>query len=179
VRGTGLSGILLALTLACGGGGSDVGTGPVGTKMVYTAPADISGWWLKADAASTPTSLVLDLMPPPGAFGQGVTLTLTGDAAQATWHAFRTGVYLQGLIYTSGTTQLAVASPEGPALRIVAGQSPTSVTYGTAPVLQLGLDLTGSATKNTTIPLAVSAAGHLTGGVAGPITVQPGTLQVQ
>ena len=168
---------LPALTLACGGGASSTSASKMSSGLVYTAPADTSGWWLKKDSASTSTRLVLDLMAPSGVSGQGVTLVLASNAAQAAWHAFGTGVYLQGLAYPS--PQVDVTSLQGSTLRVVAGQSTGAVAYGSAPVLQVALDLVSGTLTGASIPLTVATAGHLSSGSVEPITVQTGTLAAQ
>jgi len=174
-----VAGILLALCLACAGG-AGAGNGQGSTaKLVYAAPADTTAWWLKLDPASTSTRLILDLMAPAGTSGQGVTLILSADPGKATWHAFTSGSYLQGLIYPGAL--VSKASVSGSSLRIVAAQASAPVAYtGTTPVLQVGLDLaTGASAGNAA--LTPSAAGHLGAGAtaADAITVQAGTLQVQ
>ena len=117
------------LALACGGGADKVSgvespspspSSP--TALVYTNPTDSTAWRLTHDSASTPAHLILDLMAPSGASGQGVTLILTTDASKAAWHAFSSGSYLQGLVFSSPLVD--VASVQGSALRIVAAQAP-------------------------------------------------------
>jgi len=172
--------ILLTLALSCGGGGSSVGSGPpdpYATRLVYTDPADPAAWRLTQDPASSPAHLVLDLMAPAGASGQGVTLVLTTDASKASWHAFSPGVYLQALAYPSPAVQ--VASVLGPDLRIVAAQAPGAPVTYSAPVLKVELDL-GATTLPGAVALAATLGGHL--GAAAPpdaITIQTGALQAQ
>jgi len=127
--------------------------------------------------ASTPARLVLDLMAPDGASGQGVTLTLTASGV-ATWHAFSPGVYLQGLAYPSPLVN--VSSVQGSALRIVAAQAPgTPVLYGTAPVLKVALDLVAGAAPGS-LTLSAAAAGHLgTDPTPVAITIVSGSLLAQ
>jgi len=161
------------LSLACGGAGG--GSTP---KLVYTAPADTSSWWLKQDPASTPAFLLLDLMAPAGTSGQGVTLILTADASKAVWHAFSSTSSMEGLVYPGAL--VSKASVQGSSLRIVAAQD-TAVAYtASTPVLQVGLDLASGASAGT-VTLTPSAAGHLGAGAsaADAITVQVGELQVQ
>jgi hypothetical protein len=170
--------IMLTLTLACGGGGSNVGN-PYATKLTYTGPADPTLWRLTQDVASTPAHLVLDLMAPASVTsGYGVTLVLTTDPNRTSWHAFSPGVYLQGLIYPSPVVQ--VASVQGPALRIVAAQAPgTPVNYYAAPILQVELDLAATALPGT-VDLTATLGDHLgASGPAAPITIQAGSLQAQ
>jgi hypothetical protein len=168
---------MLVLALACGGGAGNVTSSP-STPLVYTDPTDTTSWRLTHDPASTPAHLILDLMAPSGASGQGVTLILTTDASKATWHAFSSGGYLQGLVFSSPLVD--VASVQGSALRIVAAKEPGApVTYGSAPVLQVGLDsVAGAAAGNVT--LSATDGGHLGAAApAVPIPVQVGSLVTQ
>jgi len=77
-----LPGLVLGLTLACGGSVSQVTPKtPVvlATGLVYTAPAG-TGWRLVEDAASTPTRLLLDLIGPAGTASRGVGFNVQGPA---------------------------------------------------------------------------------------------------
>jgi len=192
-----LTGAALLLALACGGGsggGTPVSTTPA-SELVYTDPVLVpSAWQLVADASSTNTRLVLDLQPPAGAVGQGVTLTLTltGNSSAASWHNFGTGAapnYLNNIVYPSPLSPTPVSSVLNSALRLVVAQAPTAapVTYGTLPVLQVALDLAPSAVTGA-IGITASEGGHLlaaalpvTAATPGPelITVTAGALQAQ
>ena len=169
----------LALTLACGGGGGGGGTPTSAVKLVYTdPPADSSTWQLVADPLSTETNLILDLMAPASASGQGVTLVLGITSGKVTWSQMSNGHYAAS-VYSDAVVN--VASVQGSALRIVVAQTSESpaVTYGTAPVLQVSLEMASGAVSGT-IPLTVSNAGHLgTQPTPTVITVAVGTLEAQ
>lgn len=179
-RHSALAASTLLLTLACGGGGSGGGTAApalAASALAYTDPADGSGWRLVRDPASTPARLLLDLLAPAGAAGQGVTLVLTADAARAVWApasgaAYATSVFPSPLVN--------VASVQGGALRAVVSQAPgTPVSYGSAPVLTVALDLAAGATQGT---VAFSAAqGGQLGASLPPaaITVAVGSLKAE
>ena len=167
-----LTGAVLLVALGCGGGSGSGPSGPPASSLAYTPPTDLTGWRLVQDSASsTGTHLVLDLLAPSGLSGQGVTLTLTGDASRATCSLLAGGAYANPLV--------RIASPSGSALRTVVAQAPGSpIVYGANPVLSFALDLTANATTGT-ITLTVTQAGHLDAfNMTAPITVQAGTVQV-
>ena len=176
---TGLVPITMLLLFAPGCGGSHSGStpAPVAAALAYTAPAG-TGWRLVQDPASTSTHLVLDLLAPAGTQGNGITLILTTDPAQATWSPVSGSAYGVQNVYPAPVVN--VASVQGSALRLLAAQAPgTPVTYGTAPVLTVALDLVAGIPPGA-IALTATQAAHLGAG-APPvaITVAPGTLAAQ
>jgi hypothetical protein len=74
-----LSGLLLALALACGGGSTADPTVPVppvpAQGLTYTDPTG-TGWRLVKDASSTATRIVLNLVGPSGLMTRGVGFNL-------------------------------------------------------------------------------------------------------
>jgi len=163
------------LLLACGGGSTSVRNA---SSLGYTSPTDTSSWRLVQAASSTSTHLVLDLLAPAGASGQGVTLVLTTTPSLATW-SFATGAsYAAVTAYP--TPVVNVASVQGANLRILVAKAPgTPVAYGTGPVLTVALDLASGAPPGA-VAVTVAQAGHLgTKAPPAPITVAVGSLQAK
>jgi hypothetical protein len=174
------SGAALLLVTACGGGsgGGAASTPSPATALVYTNPTDPTTWRLVADAASTPTHLVLDLMAPTGTAGLGVTLILTTDNLGAQWAVVSGGSYAVQVPYPYPLVN--VASTQGAALRVVVGQAAgPAFAYGSAPVLSVALDLAAGALPGS-VALSASQCGHL-GATPPPVpvTVEVGSLQAQ
>jgi hypothetical protein len=179
-RGLLLSGAALSLALACGGGG---GSAPAPAKtLVYTNPTpSATDWQMVADAqASTPTHLVLDLVAPAGASGQGVTLTLATDSGKAAWTLVNGSPSSPFLQCAYATPLVEHAGVQGPVLRLVVAQAPgTPVVYGSSPVIQVALDLASGAVPGT-VALTASQGGHLGAGTAPvAISVSTGVLQAE
>jgi hypothetical protein len=169
------SGTALLLTLACGGGGA--GSVENYPTLSYTNPATASAdWQLVKDSTSTTSRVVLDLMAPSAAAGQGITLILTVDTTRASWATFSSGSYVSGLAY--GDPLVNKASVSGSALRIVAAQT-SSVTYGSTPVLQVALAIKSGATSGGASLTGAEAFHTATGATAATaISVDLGTLTV-
>jgi hypothetical protein len=173
------SGTALLLTLACGGGGGGAAAAPASSPTLsYTNPATApADWQLVKDSTSTASRVVLDLMAPTETTGQGITLILTVDTSRAAWAAFSSGSYVSGLQYDN--LLVNKASLDGAALRIVAAQT-GAVSYGSAPVLQVALDL-GSGASSGGVSLTGTSEYHTGQGAlsATAISIDLGTLSVQ
>ena len=80
--------ISLLASLACGGGGGG-GASPALTPpakaLAYGNPSDASSWRLVQNPQSTGSTLLLDLLAPPGASGRGITVVLSAPSGSATW----------------------------------------------------------------------------------------------
>ena len=76
-----LSGLLLGLAMACGGGsgGSSAPPSTPAKSLAYTDPSG-TGWRLMKDATSTPTRLVLNLVGPAGLMTRGAGFNLVAPA---------------------------------------------------------------------------------------------------
>lgn len=123
-----LSGLVLGLSLACGGGShSTPATAaaplPPATGLAYTDPTG-SGWRLMKDASSTSGRLVLNLVGPAGLKTRGVGFNLKAPAS-VKFGAFANGLAIQD----SGVYQLlssAQADPNEP-IALVGGVKPGNV----------------------------------------------------
>lgn len=180
--------LLLALA-ACGGSrpytfsGGDPGGGPIpgppapATAFVYEDPLDTSGWRLVRNAASTPERLVLDLMPPAGGSGMGVTLEISVPAAIAAWDEAgpAPGCPYQG-------TLVQRFSRNGGTLRLLLSQRPPipPASYGAGPVATLALRKAAGAPLGP-VSMTFANAAHLAAPLVSPETVVPaaGVLKIQ
>ena len=151
---------------------------PIASALIYTDPSDPTAWRLVRDSASTSTHLVLNLLAPTGMFGQGVTLILTTDSVEANWSYVSGTSFMAQNAYPN--TMVSIARVMGPDLRIIVGQaSGTPVTYGSAPVLTVALDLMPGA-KPESVALSVSQGGHLgSTPTPVPINIEIGSLEAQ
>ncbi|GEM_PF-1865550 len=165
--------------LACKGSEGTAPDAPLATAtaLSYADSGSPAQWRLAANAASTPTHLVLDLLAPTGTSGMGVTLILTADPARAKWGGVDGTSLVASSVYTG--TVLTRASRVGGDLRIFISQENPAppVTYGTAPVLSVALDLVPGAPTGP-VTLAAAQGGHLAAPQTLPeaITVQLGAL---
>jgi hypothetical protein len=122
------------------------------------------------NASSTSTHLVLDLVPPAGAGGSGVALTLDVDSGKAAWSKVAPSdpeSVHPGSVYDLGTGIQAVAGTVRNARQLVTvvsqkGATPAAAYDGTKAVLSVALDLSGTTlASGTPISLAVAKAQHL------------------
>lgn len=180
--------LLLALA-ACGGsgpsssGGGNSGGGvtpqppaPAGS-LAYEDPLDASRWRLVRNSDSTPDLLVLDLMPPEGGSGMGVTLEASVPAALATWVGAAPAL---GCPYQGALVQRIAA--DGGTLRFLLSQRPpmAPVRYDRTPVATFVLKRVAGSPLGP-VSMTVGNAGHLSGPLARPETIapQPGVLRIQ
>lgn len=183
-----LSGLLLGLGLACGGGSDPapaVAATPA-TGLAYTDPTG-TGWRLVKDPASTPTRLVLALVGPAGVRTRGVGFNLQGPAP-ISFQTFASGL----LVEDTGVYQLlsGALDPTEPVAR-VGGVKPGNVlSVGVyqkgreqdakdsgAPLLRIALALKAGASleAGTPLPLAVLKARAIPEDIGQP-TDDPFTL---
>lgn len=151
---------MLAL-FACGGGSGGNPPGPTpASRLVYTDPTDAASYrWLKDDALSTNTHLVLYLAAPAGVNLHGVGFHVTVDSAKATWAKVASSdpTYIQNGAFVLGTgTQALVAKVTGATLQGGIYQK----AVGTAPLLSTGQ------------PLARIAVDLATGTLPGSVSLQ-------
>lgn len=165
--------------LGCGGGGG--GSTPsrsttAANQLVYPASvADSTSWRLELDPANTGTPLLLDVLAPAGTSGQGFTVVLSTDPANAVWSKIDGTNYAVQSLFSAPLVN--IASVSGGDLRIVFGQAPgTAVSYGADPVVKVALDLAAGATVGDVV-LTASQGGNL-GASATPdqVTVSVGSL---
>jgi hypothetical protein len=77
-----LSGLVLGLAMACGGGSGGSGNAAPATparSLAYTDPSG-TGWRLVKDATSTPTRIVLNLVGPAGLMTRGAGFNMVAPA---------------------------------------------------------------------------------------------------
>jgi len=175
-----LIGAALLLTLACGGGGGGGTPAPPATTLNYSFSSGPGDTWrlVQNASASTSTHLVFDLFAPSTASGDGFTVVLTTNPAQAAWSRPDGVNYMTRVPYPNA--KVSIASVAGASLRLVAGQVPgAEVPYGTSPLAEVALDMASSATVGG-VTLTATAASHLAGpGDPTDIAVEVGTLQAQ
>ena len=189
---------------ACGGGGgiTGVGTGTTGTTpakgtLVYTNPTGYQGqpyqFALVWDAASTATSLVLDLVGPSATPAVGVTFAFDVDATKATWAA-SPALVNNGSLFTLGAgTQLAqgwVAGTGGYRLQGIVAQKGLAnpiadVGAGVIGTITL-TPVSGATTGTVTLKESLDSTGNVFGTLmdgygppATPVHFAVGTLQLQ
>jgi hypothetical protein len=92
-----LSGLVLTLAVACGGGSTaPVATSPSAAQgLAYTDPTG-TGWRLVKDASSTPNRLVLNLVGPSGTRTRGVGFNLSAPAT-VKFEAYSNGLPINDL----------------------------------------------------------------------------------
>lgn len=163
-----LTGLLLSLGLACGGGSSSpqaVAT-PAATGLTYTNPAT-TGWRLDRDASSTSNRLVLNLVGPSGTRTRGVGFNLKGA------EGVKFGTFANGLpIEDAGVYQLLSSALDAnePVALVGGVKSGNLLSVG---IYQKGRDQ-GAKDSNATlcrIVLSLDAASKLTSGTALSLTV--------
>jgi len=125
-----LSGLVLTLSLACGGGSSSPSTAApaaAATGLAYTDPTS-TGWRLVKDASSTSTRLVLNLVGPSGLKTRGVGFNLQAPST------VKFGAFANGLaINDTGVYQLlsmAQADPNEPVALVGGVKSGNLLTAG-------------------------------------------------
>ena len=178
-----LLGLVLLLLPACGGGGSSTSTPPDqattppvhATTLTYSNPP-ATGYSLQADPASTNAGhLTLNLVGPAGTSAQGVSVFLSADPAAVSWSkATPTSYATPGTVFNLGSGPQAFISKATATgdLQIGIYQKSGSITYTSAPIATLGLDLDpGSVSPGTVITLVP------TPGTRAVFIDQTGTVQ--
>lgn len=182
-----LSGLLLGLTLACGGGHpAPTAAATPATGLTYADPTG-TGWRLVKDPASTPTRLVLALVGPAGTRTRGAGFNVQG-APQVAFQTFASGL----LVEDTGVYQLlsGALDPNEPVAR-VGGVKPGNVlSVGVyqkgreqdakdsgAPLFRIALSLKAGTSlgSGTSLPLAVLKAKAIPEDIGQP-TDDPFTL---
>ncbi len=122
---------------------------PPATTLSYSGPAaDTTQWQLAPTPLSTGTNLVLDLMAPAGASGPRGHAVLDPQPREShRGPKWQRPLRQPALLRPRGRCGQPV---QGPALRILVGQAAEhpAVTYGTAPVVQVALDLAAAAANH-------------------------------
>lgn len=190
---------LMALTLACGGGGSDspkVDPKPsLATRLVFTSDptATAADWRLVADTtASQGGTVVLKLVGPTGAKAKGASIFLRLDGDRASWQkpSGATDPYVQGgaaLNLTQGPdaavqlvrSKLVAASND---LQAGAFQKTGAATLGDQPVMVVSLSMKSGLTPGVVSLVATPGKTGLwldDQGVERPITLKVGSLNAE
>ena len=167
----------LLLAAACGGGAHDSAPPPALANLTYKDPT-ADGWRLMRDPSSTPTRLVLDLVPPASvASGRGVGLGLVTGQDGLTWSKvdpMDTKFVQNGTTYDLGTgVPILAGMPNGGVLIAAVFQKGqgNAANYDGRPLLRLALDVAPGTAAGA--PLVVQKAVHLPAtGTAVDITSQ-------
>jgi hypothetical protein len=182
----------LLLAAGCTGGGSGSGNNPAATGLVYTNPVNVSDEFaLLQDPASTPTTLVLDLVGPSTTdaskqiAGLGVTFSLQVDTTRANWN--QTPVVKNGTVFTQSSGPYGATTPivqgwvlEGNLQGIVSnkGLGNTVANMGLATICQIQLNVVPGAQG----AVSLADSGYSTymdpDGGQWPIRVKVGTLTI-
>lgn len=191
---TTLSALLtLGLLVSCGGGGGGSTPPPTpATGLSYTDPASGNFKLVKNTGLSTASHLVLDLVGPAAANGNGFALFLSVDSSKATWSKVASADvdYAQnGTVFTLGTgTTIFKAKVTGNDLQVGLSEKGNAtgkalngtlcrvaLNLNTAAGLQPGaaISLTADATKNTVLYPAGTTP------VTASVPVAVGTLTAQ
>lgn len=184
---------LVALGVACGGGGSATPTtqgATTATTLVYTDPVSGSYQFRRNPTLSTKTHLVLELWGPASALGSGVTIALAATEASVDWgnvtdgDAPRTFV-ANGTVFDLGAgLPILKATVHGKALVATVAEkgwkNPKSLN---GPLVRVALDLKGTALPSgSPIPLAMDSVRSMVllgDGTLAPMPVAVGTLKAQ
>jgi len=182
--------LLLGGLLACGGGFSSSSSSTPG--LGFTSTASTSSYrFVKNATLSTDTRLALDLLGPQGTAARGVALYLATDGTKVEWVNPSTGATTGSLVttgsaFTLGSApQLVSTKAEGATLQVGAFQKGgAAATYGTTPILTIGLALKSGTSKGTVLLGAQSGKTSIAlNGDASPtnvgITVDCGSVSVQ
>jgi hypothetical protein len=138
-----LTGAALLGFTACGGGGGSVlsgstgPSGPAGTLSYSPPTLSSSALALVKDAASTPTSLVLDLVypetPPNTLPAVGVTFSFEVDLSKAAWYIVPgPGNNIDSTVFTGGTSVPVLRAWKSPGLIPIPGVASNEQIQGIA-----------------------------------------------
>jgi hypothetical protein len=155
------SGLALLVLGGCGGGGGSSASAPAAYASVlsYSNPP-LGGYSLQAEPASNHTArLVLDLVGPAGTVARGVSFFLTADPAMVAWSPQGSAYAVPGTAFSLGPApQAFVAKAAAGNLQVGIFQKSGAATYGSAPLVQVALDLkAGVVLPGSTVALGPSA----------------------
>ncbi len=150
---------------------------PSATGLSYSAPAG-TGWRFVADAASTDTHLILNLVGPAGGSGSGVGFTMTSDSTVGFASVSGGGsVVNRGFSLGSGVAlQTGVVQADTKLLGGVFQKGAPAASYDAGPLLAIAIDLKSAPPAGTPIALAFAKAKALENGALGDVSIALGTL---
>jgi hypothetical protein len=202
-----ISGLLLSLTLACGGGNSGGTPAAAPAKgLAYSDPTG-SGWRLVKDASSTSTRLVLNLVGPAGLKTRGAGFNLQAPGTIRFGHFVTTDRVSTGLpIRDTGVYSLLNHDPRDPLTEIPITNDPLEprllaggvkkgnlLTVGIfqkdryqsakdsgSPLCQIALEFDPAAklSAGDSLALAITKSGYLAEDI-GELTVHPTPEKLQ
>lgn len=178
-----LASLSLASILACGGGGGGGGsTATPASALAYTNPTS-GTYQLVADASSTPTHLVLNLVGPSGVTLGGVGFYLDADPDDVTWSVISGGKYVGNTLFSSPVIGSKVTLGELQAGIYQKGSAAPQTTGGSSILATVALDLVDGTSAGKTVTFTAPTAEILNPPPTGasqpastPITITVGTL---
>lgn len=165
----------LLLLSACGGGSGSSSPVVQPKQLAYTNPTS-GDYKLLKNAASTPTTLILDLQGPAGTTGTGAGFTLSLDSTKATWSS----TLINGKAFVLGSApQILSATVSGGTLQAAVAQKGLSAPVDLGNTLAtVQMSMVSGATPGD-LALQAGKCKVLTPTGIQTITVSVGTLKVQ
>ena len=175
----GASALLLLTACGGGGGGSSTPAPTTATKLVYTNPTS-GAYQLVSDAASTSSTLILDLISTTGAPISGVSFSFSADSAKALWPS--SGAVQNGSFNLGSAPQALAMKVSGTELQGAVSQKGTSspiTAVSTTVLAKITLTLKPHAGKGTVTFTDSGKSAYLDGSGVHAMVITVGQLQAQ